>query len=111
MGDYLRSLERIKARDFDILWPTHGPPITEVTPFIEAYIEHRHERERQILARLAAGDETIKAMVPTIYAAVDSRLWPAAAHSVLAQMIELVRKGEVTSDGAPGLDSRYRLAT
>jgi glyoxylase-like metal-dependent hydrolase (beta-lactamase superfamily II) len=111
MGDYLRSLERIKAREFDILWPTHGPPITEVTPFIEAYIEHRHERERQILARLAAGDETIKAMVPTIYAAVDSRLWPAAAHSVLAQMIELVRKGEVTSDGAPGLDSRYRLAT
>ena len=111
MGDYLRSLERIKARNFDILWPTHGPPITEVTPFIEAYIEHRHERERQILARLAAGDETIKVMVPNIYAAVDSRLWPAAAHSVLAQVIELVRKGEVTSDGAPGLDSRYRLAT
>ena len=111
MGDYLRSLERIKARKFDILWPTHGPPITEVTPFIEAYIEHRHERERQILARLAAGDETIKVMVPNIYAAVDSRLWPAAAHSVLAQVIELVRKGEVTSDGAPGLDSRYRLAT
>ena len=111
MGDYLRSLERIKARNFDILWPTHGPPITEVTPFIEAYIEHRHERERQILARLAAGDETIKVMVPNIYAAVDSRLWPAAAHSVLAQVIELVRQGEVTSDGAPGLDSRYRLAT
>ena len=111
MGDYLRSLERIKARKFDILWPTHGPPITEVTPFIEAYIEHRHERERQILARLAAGDETIKVMVPNIYAAVDSRLWPAAAHSVLAQVIELVRQGEVTSDGAPGLDSRYRLAT
>jgi glyoxylase-like metal-dependent hydrolase (beta-lactamase superfamily II) len=110
MGDYLRSLELIKARNFDVLWPTHGPPITKVAPFIEAYIEHRRERERQILARLAAGDETIKAMVPTIYAAVDSRLWPAAAHSVLAQVIELVRKGEVISDGAPGLDSRYRLA-
>ncbi len=110
MGDYLRSLELIKARSFDTLWPTHGPPVTKVTPFIEAYIEHRHERERQILRRLEAGDITIKAMVPTIYAAVDSRLWPAAAHSVLAQMIELVRSGRVIVDGAPGLDSRYRLA-
>ena len=28
MADYLASLERIRARDFDTLWPTHGPPIT-----------------------------------------------------------------------------------
>jgi glyoxylase-like metal-dependent hydrolase (beta-lactamase superfamily II) len=109
MGDYLASLELVKARNFSTLWPTHGAPVREVTPFIEAYIEHRRERERQILARLAAGDATIKSMVPKIYAAVDSRLWPAAAHSVLAQIIQLVRVGQVVSDGPPGLDSQYRL--
>jgi glyoxylase-like metal-dependent hydrolase (beta-lactamase superfamily II) len=110
MGDYLASLEKVKARRFATLWPTHGPPITEVTPFIEAYIEHRRERERQILSRLAAGDTRITAMVPVIYAAVDPRLHPAAAHSVLAHMIELVRSGRVRCDGSPGLDSNYRLA-
>ncbi len=110
MGDYLASLELIKARKFNTLWPTHGPPIRDVTPFIDAYIAHRRDRERQILAQLAAGETTIKAMVPKIYAAVDSRLWPAAAHSVLAQIIELVRTGRVASDGPPGLDSAYRLA-
>lgn len=109
MGDYLASLETIRARGFSTLWPTHGAPITDPGPFIEAYAAHRLDRERQIIARLEAGDETIKAMVPTIYAAVDPRLHPAAAHSVLAHMIELVRTGRVSCEGAPGLDTRYLL--
>jgi glyoxylase-like metal-dependent hydrolase (beta-lactamase superfamily II) len=110
MGAYLASLERVKARGFATLWPTHGPPVTAVTPFVEAYIEHRRERERQILGELAAGETRIKAMVPRLYAAVDQRLWPAAAHSVLAHMLELVKTGRAKSDAAPGLDSDYRPA-
>ncbi len=110
MGDYLRSLETVRARGFSTVWPTHGPPIREVDPFIGAYIAHRKDRERQILERLAAGDVRIKAMVPTIYAAVDPRLYGPAAHSVLAQVIELVKTGQVLCDGPPGLDSDYRLA-
>ncbi len=110
MGDYLASLEAVRSREFSTLWPTHGAPITEPAPFVAAYAEHRRDRERQILARLAAGDQTIKAMVPVIYAAVDPRLHPAAAHSVLAHMIELVRTGRVVGDGPPGLESRYKPA-
>ncbi len=109
MGAYMASLERVRSREFATLWPTHGPPITKVTPFIDAYAEHRRERERQIVAELAAGETRIKAMVPRLYAAVDSRLWPAAAHSVLAHVLELVRTGRVESEGPPTLDSEYRL--
>ena len=109
MGDYLRSLQTIQDRGFATLWPTHGPPITDPAPFIDAYAAHRLDRERQILDRLAAGDRTIKAMVPVIYAAVDPRLHAPAAHSVLAHMIELVKSGRAVTDGAPGLDSEYRL--
>jgi glyoxylase-like metal-dependent hydrolase (beta-lactamase superfamily II) len=110
MGDYLASLEAIRGRGFSTLWPTHGPPITAPAPFIEAYIEHRREREDQILARLAAGDGRIGAMVPILYATVDRRLWPAAAHSVLAHLIQLVKSGRVACEGPPGLESDYRLA-
>jgi glyoxylase-like metal-dependent hydrolase (beta-lactamase superfamily II) len=110
MGDYLRSLELIAARGFATIWPTHGPPITDVGPFLAAYIAHRRDRERQILARLEAGETRIRAMVPTLYAAVDQRLWPAAAHSVLAHMIELVKSGRVLTDGPPGLEAEYHLA-
>jgi glyoxylase-like metal-dependent hydrolase (beta-lactamase superfamily II) len=109
MGDYLASLDLIKARNFKTLWPTHGPPITDVGPFIDAYKAHRLDRERQILSELAAGETRIKGMVPRMYAGVDERLYPAAAHSVFAHVLELVKSGRVASDGAPGLDSDYRL--
>ena len=64
MGDYLASLDLIRARNFTTLWPTHGPPITEVGPFIDAYKAHRLDRERQILAQLQAGETRIREMVP-----------------------------------------------
>jgi glyoxylase-like metal-dependent hydrolase (beta-lactamase superfamily II) len=110
MGDYLASLEKIRARKFATLWPTHGPPVREVTPFIDAYIAHRHEREAQILGELRGGETRIAAMVPRIYAAVDPRLHPAAARSVLAATIQLVRTGRVVCDGEPTLESEYRVA-
>lgn len=110
MGAYFDSLERIKARGFSTLWPTHGPPVTQVEPFVQAYIDHRRAREAQIVAALAQGHRRIKAMVPVLYKEVDPRLHPAAAHSVLAHMIQLVREGRVLTDGEPGLDSDYRLA-
>lgn len=110
MGDYFASLAKVRARNFDVLWPTHGAPVREVAPFIDAYVAHRRAREAQILEALGAGLTTIKTMVPSLYAAVDPRLHPAAAHSVFAHMIQLVREGRVVTPGEPGLDAEYRLA-
>lgn len=110
MGDYYASLDKVAAHGFETLWPTHGAPIRQVAPFLEAYKAHRRERERQILAELAAGHGLIAEMIPVIYAAVEKRLWPAAAHSVLAHLIHLTRSGVVEADGEAGPASRYRLA-
>lgn len=97
MGDYLASLDKIRARGFSTIWPTHGPPVTDVPPFIDAYIAHRRDRENAILARLEAGDRKIPAMVSEIYKDVDKRLHPAACHSVLAHMIHLVDTGRASA--------------
>jgi len=110
MTDYYASLDKVAARNFDILWPTHGPPITEVAPFLAAYKAHRLDRERQIIEQIAAGHGTIKEMVPIMYAAVDPRLHPAAAGSVYSHLIHMVGEGIVVSDGPPRGDSLYRLA-
>jgi glyoxylase-like metal-dependent hydrolase (beta-lactamase superfamily II) len=110
MTDYLRSLAVIRERNFTTLWPTHGPPIREVAPFIDAYAEHRGERMDQILNALKAGPARIRDLTPTLYADVDPRLWPAAARSMLAAMIHLTREGRLTADGEPGPESEYRLA-
>lgn len=109
MAAYFASLDRIKERGFTTLWPTHGPPITEPAPFIQAYIDHRRAREAQILKAIGDGLTHIRDMVPVLYAAVDSRLYPAAAHSVLAHMLQMARDGRVVCEGEPGMDSDYRL--
>jgi glyoxylase-like metal-dependent hydrolase (beta-lactamase superfamily II) len=100
MGAYYASLRAVIARGFSTLWPTHGPPVTEPGPFLEAYLAHRLEREQQILDRLAAGDRSIAEMVPKLYAAVDRRLWPAASQSVLAHLQDLERRGVVRAGPA-----------
>jgi len=110
MTDYLESLQRIRARNFSTLWPTHGPPIREVAPFIDAYAEHRQERIDQILTALKAGPGRVKDLVPRLYTDVDPRLWPAAARSMLAAIIHLARQGKIVTDGEPGPESEYRLA-
>ncbi|MNU29963.1 Hydroxyacylglutathione hydrolase [compost metagenome] len=109
MAAYMDSLKRVLARGFSTIWPTHGPAITQVAPFLKAYRDHRLEREAQILARLAAGDATIADMVPALYAAVDQRLWPAASLSVLSHLIKLAREGRVAADPEPMMAARYGL--
>ena len=110
MTAYMESLDLVKARNFTTLWPTHGPPVPDVDPFIAAYIAHRRAREAQVLKAVTDGHGRIKDMVPVLYADVDKRLWPAAARSVLGHIIDLERRGILTTDGQPGPESDYRLA-
>jgi glyoxylase-like metal-dependent hydrolase (beta-lactamase superfamily II) len=109
MGDYFASLEKIRKRGLSTIWPTHGPPVTNVGPFLDAYIEHRKAREQAIIDRLKAGDTLIPDMVKVIYKDVDKRLHPAACHSVLAHVIHLAETGRVTAEGPFGLATEYRL--
>jgi glyoxylase-like metal-dependent hydrolase (beta-lactamase superfamily II) len=110
MTDYLQSLAAIRARGFDTLWPTHGPPIRDVDAFLAAYAEHRQERIDQIVRALETGPARLRDLVPALYADVDPRLHPAAALSMLAAIIHLTRQGKITADGPPGSDAVYRLA-
>jgi glyoxylase-like metal-dependent hydrolase (beta-lactamase superfamily II) len=108
MAAYMTSLEAVIARGFATLWPTHGAPITQPGPFLEAYRAHRLEREAQVLARLRAGDRTIAEMVPALYAEVDRRLWPAASLSVWAHLIALVDAGRAAAEPEATAQALYR---
>ncbi|WP_084395619.1 MBL fold metallo-hydrolase [Henriciella aquimarina] len=109
MADYMRSLTKIEEHNFDILWPTHGAPVREdVKGFIQAYRQHRLDREAAIVKHLKAGETKIPRMVETMYADVDKRLHPAAAMSVLGQMLKLVEEGYVeTPDAQPTVRSDF----
>jgi glyoxylase-like metal-dependent hydrolase (beta-lactamase superfamily II) len=110
MEQYMASLRLLLERDDEVYWPTHGPAITDPKPFVRSFIEHREDRERQIMEQLAAGHTRIQDMVPIMYAAVDKRLYPAAARSVFAHMEHLVATGAVATKGKPTLGGDYWLA-
>lgn len=109
MGLYMRSLERIRARRYDMLLPAHGPPIRRVDTFLAAYIDHRRQREKQILQALEAGGAaTVRQLVARLYADHDRRLHPAACHSVLAHLLDLFRRGLVDTAGEPNISALWR---
>jgi glyoxylase-like metal-dependent hydrolase (beta-lactamase superfamily II) len=105
MTQYMASVKKLMARSDATLYPTHGAPVTDPKPFLAAYLEHRLDRERQILACIREGLPTIPQMVARMYADVDKRLHPAASRSVLAHLIQLEQEGRVVNDGG-----RYRLS-
>jgi glyoxylase-like metal-dependent hydrolase (beta-lactamase superfamily II) len=99
MAAYMASLRKLLARDDEILYPTHGAPVRDPKPFIQAYIDHRLEREAQIVACLRDGIATIPEMVARMYVDTDKRLHPAAARSVLAHLIQMQQEGRVVVEG------------
>jgi len=109
MASYMTSLRKLVVRDDATLWPTHGGPVRDPIPFLDAYIAHRLARESQILAALRERVETIPAIVARLYADVDTRLHPAAARSVLAHLIQMIGDGRVVEERRNGI-VRYRLS-
>ena len=111
MRDYFASLERARALLPDTLWPTHGAPVTDVPPFIDAFVAHRLDREAQVLAAVRDGVALIPDMVKRLYVGVNEKLYKAAGRSVLAHLIKLVDDGKVTFEGSqPGVTTPYRPA-
>ena len=106
MRAYIDSLRKVMARDDASLWPTHGAPVTSPKPFLGAFLDHRLQREAQILSAVRSGQSEIKAMVKVLYADVREELHKPAARSVLSHLIKHVADGAVTVEGS-GKKARY----
>ena len=105
MRDYLDSLRLLLERDESVYYPTHGPPITSPHDHVRALLEHRLERERQILSLLGSGSRTVPELVAVMYADVREELHEPAGRSVAAHLIVLAEAGAVSG---PDEQGRYR---
>ncbi len=93
--DYLESLYRVSELDISRIEPGHGNAIDDAGAAITSYIEHRLERERQLLAAIRAGTATVGDLVDVVYAGIPEGLRDAAAHQVRVQLTKLSRDGAV----------------
>ena len=99
LGRYMTSLERLRAEEWDRMYPGHGPEIDEPGPVIDWYIAHRLQREREIFDVVADGTRSVDEIVAVVYADVDVELHPLAARNVATHLRKLAADGRVRFDG------------
>lgn len=96
MAAYVASLRRMLELEPAVIYPGHGPAVWDGPAKLRQYLDHRAQRERQVLEGLADGPHSADDLVPQIYGAYPSELHPAASRSVLAHLLKLEVEGAVT---------------
>jgi glyoxylase-like metal-dependent hydrolase (beta-lactamase superfamily II) len=104
LRQYMKSLERLLALEPRRLLPAHGPVIDDPRAVLTGYLEHRRQRERQVLAALEAGQTSVQAIAESIYDGLAPALMPAAQENVRAHLEKLKLDGRATDD-----NGRWRL--
>lgn len=94
-GAYLNSLYLVRDLAVARLEPGHGSAIDDAGLVIEQYIEHRIEREQQIINAVASGAGTIGDIVDVVYTDVPIGLRAAAVHQVAVQLKKLFDESAV----------------
>jgi len=108
MALYMQSLERLKSYQAILLCPGHGPPVRDVARKLQELIDHRQERERQILAAVGQGRGRLEALLAELYPELDKRLVGMARGQLLAHLAKLESEGRIVRRGE-GDDSLYVL--
>jgi len=99
MALYMQSLERLKSYQAALLCPGHGPPVRDVARKLQELIDHRQERERQILAAVGQGRGRLEALLAELYPELDKRLVGMARGQLLAHLAKLESEGRIARRG------------
>jgi glyoxylase-like metal-dependent hydrolase (beta-lactamase superfamily II) len=95
LAAYLQSLERLKSLDSRLLLPAHGSPSARPRQTLDDCITHRHRRERQLLAALGRGSQSVSELAQQLYKGLAANMMRFAELQVRAGLIKLEREGRV----------------
>lgn len=108
MALYVDSLRRLLGYEAELLCPGHGPVVRLPQLKIQELIEHRLDREQQVLDGLRRGKAQIEALLKDIYPELETRLLSAARGQILAHLIKLEREGKVRAE-VSGEETLYQV--
>ncbi len=92
---YMENLQKIADLKFDILYPTHGAPIAKPNDYINALINHRLERDEQIIRCIENGIVGLDEILLAIYPELNPALHSAARKNIQAHLLRLIDLGLV----------------
>ena len=101
LRQYMSSLELLARQRPDIICPGHGQVVHNATARAQWYLEHRRERERQVVAALVGGAQTVTEVVRAVYPSnLRKNLREAAARNVHSHLAKLKEEGQVNEHSA-----------
>ena len=101
LKQYLASLELMARQNPAIICPGHGPTVYDGAARIRWYLQHRQERERQIMDALNNGAATVDETVAAVYPRnLRKNLRSAAARNVSTHLAKLQAEGRVAEQPA-----------
>ena len=93
LARYLDGLRRLRALDLAVICPGHGPPVWDVAERLDAYIAHRLDRERRLLAALERGLRGEEELLDAVWDDAPAALRPVAAITLRAHLEKLREEG------------------
>ena len=97
LGLYLESLGRLRDLPARLLLPAHGNVSSRPRQTIEDALQHRLQREAQLVAALAAGPRSVEELGPELYRGLPENLMPFAHLQIRAGLEKLRREGRAES--------------
>lgn len=108
--DYMQSLQKILNIAPSIIYPAHGNIIPDPVEKIQFYINHRNQREEQILnffsQRPGKAWQALD-VVKVVYKETPEQLWPAAAYNVSHHLSKLLKEHKLRLNGEQSGEKLY----
>jgi glyoxylase-like metal-dependent hydrolase (beta-lactamase superfamily II) len=95
LAGYLDGLARLRRRKLELLCPGHGPVVDDPAAKLDQYIAHRLDRERRLVAALAAGKRSVQELLDDVWDDAPAPLRPAAAVTLAAHLDKLADEGRL----------------
>ncbi|MFZ2052111.1 MAG: MBL fold metallo-hydrolase [Solirubrobacteraceae bacterium] len=95
LAGYLAALQRLIEMPLELLCPGHGPPVSEPQHKLREYLQHRLDRERRLIAALAAGEREVQGMLDAAWSDVPQQVRPFAAITLAAHLDKLEQEGRL----------------
>jgi glyoxylase-like metal-dependent hydrolase (beta-lactamase superfamily II)/8-oxo-dGTP pyrophosphatase MutT (NUDIX family) len=99
LTQYLASLERARRLPARLLIPAHGSPTARCDKILADALEHRLQREEQLLAALAHGPRRLSELTAELYRGLPNELVRLAEAQTLAGLLKLQGEGRAVRDG------------
>jgi ribonuclease/clavin/mitogillin len=96
---YMQSLRRLLEISTRLLLPAHGNPSAQAHKTLQAALDHRAEREGQLVTVLQAAARTVEELGPELYRGLPAPQMRFALLQIRAGLEKLEREGRARADG------------